>query len=343
MLLAQFARHRPLLSVPGAALSRAASTYGSLDSPLVNPAFIDVALSQLLKNKKAKKNDVNEFIDHYKTRMNRQNFISVLRGCRRRQVLEPRHIYTAACGLKYADDAPLDSAQLDQIFQSISFMSHRVASVRVLLTVTTEALQNCDEKFSIDQLANFMFSLIHMKSGVPEVRDMVNVVMSKLADADDSISNESASKLIGGFRGLSSKYPEVQRALAIVLEKLQRYCDVSPFNENELSRALYGIKRLNMEQNDVQQLSAFILSKVGSCQMNGAQLSQAIHAVQSVDTDVAEAKKLFQFLAQQVEQLDNQQNLNAKSVNDVLTSMGSTNANSNDILILTTALKSKLA
>lgn len=215
--------------------------------------------------------------------------------------------------------------------------------MRVLLTVTTEALQNCDEKFSIDQLANFMFSLIHMKSGVPEVRDMVNVVMSKLADADDSISNESASKLIGGFRGLSSKYPEVQRALAIVLEKLQRYCDVSPFNENELSRALYGIKRLNMEQNDVQQLSAFILSKVGSCQMNGAQLSQAIHAVQSVDTDVAEAKKLFQFLAQQVEQLDNQQNLNAKSVNDVLTSMGSTNANSNDILILTTALKSKLA
>ena len=56
MLLAQFARHRPLLSVPGAALSRAASTYGSLDSSLVNPAFIDVALSQLLKNKKAKKN-----------------------------------------------------------------------------------------------------------------------------------------------------------------------------------------------------------------------------------------------------------------------------------------------
>ncbi len=156
------------------------SNYGSIDSPLVNPTFIDVAFSQLLKNKKATKKDVNEFIEHYKTKMNRQNFIAMLRGCRRRHVLEPRHIYTAACGLKYANDSPLNSLQLQQVFHSISFMSHRVASVRVLVEVTTEALDACEEVFTVDQLAEFMFSLIHMKSGVPEVRDMITVLTAKL-------------------------------------------------------------------------------------------------------------------------------------------------------------------
>jgi hypothetical protein len=347
MLSTNFFRKTSLVSIPAQTLSRAVSTYGSLDSGLVNPTFIDVALSQLLKNKKAKKNDVHEFIEHYKTRMNRQNFISMLRGCRRRHVLEPRHIYTAACGLKYAEDAPLDSAQLEQIFHSISFMSHRVASVRVLLTVTSEALNECQDKFTVDQVANFMFSLLHMKSGVPEVREMVNVLMTKLSSCDESISNESASKLIGGFRGLSSKYPEVRQALGGVLAQLQKHGHSSaPFSAAELSQALLGMRRLSSEFEDVQKLTSYVLSKAGddsSSSMDSFQTSQAIFAVQSMDTDNEETKALFRFLTAQVEQLDAQTPLVAKSANEVMTSLAMASANAEEIASLTAALKAKIA
>jgi hypothetical protein len=345
MLLSNFLRKPSLVSFPAQTLSRAVSNYGSLDSGLVNPAFIDVALSQLLKNKKAKKNDFNEFIEHFKTRMNRQNFISMLRGCRRRHALEPRHIYTAACGLKYAEDEALTNTQLEQIFHSISFMSHRVASVRVLLTVTSDALNDCEDKFTVDQIANFMFSLIHMKSGVPEVREMIRVLMIKLESCDESISNDSASKLIGGFRGLSSKYPEVRQALVVVLKQLEQHSDSSSaFSENEASRALFGMKRLGAEFPDVQNLTSYVLSKAETSRMDSLQTSQAILAVQSMlDTDTAETKALFQFLTQQVEQVEGKKPLLAKNVNEVLMSLGAATANVEEVASLTAALKAKVA
>ena len=334
MLLAKFLRKPSLASqsfpVPQI-LSRAVSNYGSLDSALVNPNFIDVALSQLLKNKKAKKNDVNEFIDHFKTKMNRQNFISMFRGCRRRHVLEPRHIYTAACGLKYAEDEPLNSMQLDQIFHSISFMSHRVASVRELLTVTSEALNDCEDKFTIDQVANYMFSLIHMKSGVPEVREMVRVLMIKLAASEESISNDSASKLIGGFHGLSCKYPEVRQALAAVLQQLDTHSSSSSFSEAEASRALFGMKRLSPEYADVQKLTSYVLSNSETSTMR-----------MSRDTDAQEAKSLFRFLTQQVEQLEEGgKPLVSKNVKEVLAALGAATVNTEEVNALTAALKAK--
>jgi hypothetical protein len=346
MLLAQLVRKPSLMSFPAQTLSRAASTYGSLDSPLVNPAFIDVALSQLLKNKKAKKNDVNEFIEHYKTKMNRQNFIHMLRGCRRRHVLEPRHIYTAACGLKYADDAPLNGAQLQQVFQSISFMSHRVASVRVLLTVISEALSACDDKISVDQTADFMFSLIHMKSGVPEVRDMLNILMAKLSLCEESISNDSASKLIGGFRGLSSKYPEVRQAAALVLQKLEKHADSgSAFSGAEASRALHGMKRLSCDAVEVRQLTSYVLARVDkdASRMSSFEACQAAHAVQSMDTEAAETKALFRFVTQQVQGVQDDKPFAPRSVDEVLTALGAATANADEIASLTAALKARSA
>lgn len=336
MLLSRISRNRSLASIPIQTLSRAGSNFGSIDSPLVNPVFIDVALSQLLKNKNARKFDVNEFIEHYKTRMNRQNFINMLRGCRRRKVLEPRHIYTAACGLKFAEDAPLNNAQLEQIFGSISFMSHRVASVRVLLAVTSDALKECNDSFTADQLANFMFSLIQMKSGVPEVREMVSVLMMKLASCEGSMSNESASRLVGGFCGLNCKYAEVQQALSVVLSKLER-SEGGDFTANQLSTALYGIKRLNADREEVRQLISFLLSKAGSTRMNGFEASQAIHAAAvGGNSDAPEAKALLQFLTQQVE---GGAPLAAKSVHEVLSSLGAATANEAEVARLSAVLR----
>lgn len=342
MLVSNFFRKSWVVSAPLQTFSRAASNYGSLDSGLVNPSFIDVALSQLLKNKKAKKNDVNEFINHFKTRMNRQNFISLLHGCRRRRVLEPRHIYTAACGLKYADDEPLNGAQLQQVFTSLSFMSHRVASVRVLLTVTSEALSACDDKFTIDQLADFVFSLHQMKSGVPEVREMLRVLMTKLAACEEGvISSESASKLIGGFRGLSCKYPEVLEAQQAVLARLQS--EGEEFNSEELSRALAGLQRLDLEQDGARRLVSVVLGRAGSgAHMNAHELSVGLLAAQCCGSDAEEAKELLRLLTVQTSQVT-EGALPVRTVREVLAGLGGVTINEGEVSALTAALQAQTA
>lgn len=225
---------RNACSVPAATqiVSRFASNYGSIDSPLVNPQFIDTALTQLLKNKKTKKTDVHQFIEHFKLKMNKKNFISILNECGKRQMLEPRHIYTAACGLKYVEDSALNLEEIGQIFHSIAYLSHRTASVKVLLTVTAERLEECNESMSVEQVSQFMFSLLNMKSGVPEVQILLEILMKNLAVCEDSISNDNASKLIGGFCGLSSKYPIVRSSVAVVLDKLKKQCDKDPFSDD---------------------------------------------------------------------------------------------------------------
>ena len=343
-MLSTLLRKTIVVPVVPQCIIRAVSTYGSLDSPLVNHAFIDVALIQLLKNKKAKKSDVNEFIEHYKTRMNRQNFINMLHGCRRRHVLEPRHIFTAASGLKFADDEALSVAQLEQVFQSISFMSHRVGSVRVLLGVISEAVRDSEHELDIDQIATFMFSLLQMKSGVPEVREMITVLASKLSTCNQTINNDSASKLIGGFQGFSTKYSEVRSALDIVVKKLKENGEANTsLTEIQLSRALYGMKRFSSDIDSVRRLTAWILTKAETCSMNSEQVSQALYAVQSMDTDAVEVRALLEYLNQQVAQLEGETPLHDSDTFDILKSLETASYNADAVTKLISTIKSRTA
>ena len=76
--------------------------------------------------------------------------------------------------------------------------------------------------------------------------------------------------------------------------------------------------------------------------MSSHQVSQAILAVQSMDTDAQEAKSLFRFLTQQVEQLEEGgKPLVSKNVKEVLAALGAATVNTEEVNALTAALKAK--
>lgn len=308
----------------------------------MTPKFIGAALQQLLRAKKTKKSHVDEFVEHFKTRMNRENFLQLLRECRRRRVLEPKHIYTAACGLKYSpEESPVTAKQIEELFHSISFMSHRVASVRVLLTVAAEALHSCDDNFSSSQLSNFVHSLKGMKSGVPEVREVVTVLSSKLEECNENISRNSASRIISSFEGFSTKYPEIRKLLAVIVADLERQTDAGAFNGEELGRMLYGMKRMSSDCDEVRRLASHIVATSGSVDMDGHALSKAIYAVESMQGNSNEVSTLFTFLSSRVERV--KLVLSKEEIQKYIVSLEEKSLKSNEHIELISSLRATLA
>mmetsp|Transcript_2719 Transcript_2719/g.4081 ORF Transcript_2719/g.4081 Transcript_2719/m.4081 type:complete len:311 (+) Transcript_2719:84-1016(+) len=248
--------------VSGSAICRGFARLNAPHENFITNEFIEAASARLLRDKKTRVTDVNQFLTLFRSEMNSSNYINFLERCGRRKILQPNHVFAIGNGLLYCkDENPVSLNEIDKLFQSLGYMSAKHRSTRALLVATSFKLKNSDNALTGAHIGKYINALRDMRSGHPEVRELLEVLTEKIAGSDDKLTAHDATLALSGLQCLSSEYAEVRSMVRELSSKLSQACE-GKLNNEQFITVMLGIRRLRNDHTEVQNLLQALMMRV---------------------------------------------------------------------------------
>ena len=237
-------------------------------------------------------------------------------------------------------NVPFIEIGISRMLYGLQKLSSDSPEVRDMLSVLSDIIDNCEERFGAQSVGNSLYGLQSMSSEYVEMRTLLASLAVKVADCHTTLRAQHVGNALYGLQSMSSEHIEVRMLLDILAVKVSN-CQET-LNAQAACNALYGLQNMNSEHIEVRTLLVALAVKVADCEERlGAQtVGNALYGLQNMNSKYPEVRSLLSVLTDKVK--DCQKKLGAQHVGNALYGLQNMNSEHIEVRKLLGALAIKV-